>query len=176
MEVSVERLTVVSEEPTGNPLADAALHRVAADAAAHRPSEWLAHLHIGLRDQVLSRLVQQGVLRREEHRLLGLFARPAAYPAVNPQPEVDVRERVAAIVDRGQPADPRTAALVALAVACDMDSRLSSSAGQDQLSARMEEVASGDPVGPVVRTAINTVDDSLMTAAGRAPRRHRSRF
>lgn len=172
VDVGERHVAVVSGDPTGDPLADDALQRVAADPAAHRPPGWLSRLRVGLRDRVLARLVEHAVLRRDKGRILGLFGR-TAYPTVNPQPEVDLRRRLTDVVDRQQPAPARTVALVSLAAACDMEAQLASRADRDRVRTRMEEVASGEPVGSAVRTAIDAVDDAIMASAGRHPRSKR---
>src|SRR3712207_1238325 len=55
-------LIVIDETPTGDPIADAVLAKVAGDDP-HTPAQWVQRLRHGLRDRVLADLVARGVVR-----------------------------------------------------------------------------------------------------------------
>ncbi|ANZ43241.1 hypothetical protein BBK82_34270 [Lentzea guizhouensis] len=64
-------------------------------------------------ERVVDRLVERGMVRREEKRVLGLF-RSTSLPAADTRHEEEVRQRIRAVLVDGETPDARTAALTAL--------------------------------------------------------------
>ena len=88
---------VLHEEPTGDAVVDAALAQIAADGKRRTPNDWIGRLTDGLREQLLRRQIEAGVLRREEGKVLWVFPH-ATYPTVDggtPATEVATRRRLA---------------------------------------------------------------------------------
>ena len=63
-------LTVTGDAPTGEPLLDATVAAVVRPGRAHGPDHWVRHLARGAHRVVQDRLVDVGVLKRDDHRLL----------------------------------------------------------------------------------------------------------
>ena len=66
------QVTVTDPRPTGEQLLDPALSEIVA-AKPHEPGHWVRHLTHGLRHTVKDRLVEAGVLCRDEHKVLGII-------------------------------------------------------------------------------------------------------
>jgi len=66
-----------------------------------------------LKDVVTGRLVDRGLVQREDSKVLGLFPR-TRWPATDSAHEDGVRRRLGDVLLRGLTADPRTASLVGL--------------------------------------------------------------
>ncbi|BCJ68338.1 GOLPH3/VPS74 family protein [Polymorphospora rubra] len=101
----------VEGEPPSDPLLRSAYDRI-----AERPrgvQTLLIEIGTHLRGQVIDRLVERGLIRRERERMLGLF-RTTRFRAENPQYEAEMLERVRAVLEDGADPDSRTAALAAL--------------------------------------------------------------
>jgi hypothetical protein len=62
---------------------------------------------------VVDRLVEQGVVRREKHKVLGIFP-TTRLPAVDTGHEADLRRRLVRVLQDGEQPDAHTAALIAL--------------------------------------------------------------
>jgi hypothetical protein len=131
---------VIDSTPTGHPIADSALARIAADSP-HTVASWVQRLRHGLRDGVLADLCSRGVVRELDETALG-FITLHRYPVLDPQPEAEVRARLAAALTGERPPDERTAALAALIVAVRMEPTLRLP-GNEQETAhqRLEEIA-----------------------------------
>src|SRR5690606_33063628 len=71
--VSDKRTAVTDPAPTGDPLADQALALIAGSRRGRKPKDWIGPISKGLRDRVLDRLVQAGLLRREQGKVLWVF-------------------------------------------------------------------------------------------------------
>lgn len=115
-------LIVRKDDPTGDPIADTVLAKLAADTP-HTPAQWLQRLRHGLRDGVLADLVARGVVRDVDETALG-FIHLHRYPVADPAYEAEVRSRLAAALTTDTPPDERTAALATLICSCRMEPAL----------------------------------------------------
>ncbi|SDT53436.1 GOLPH3/VPS74 family protein [Actinoplanes derwentensis] len=108
---SGEKVIAVEGEPLADPLLRQAYEKV---AEKPRGVQTLL-LQIGgnLWNDVVDRLVGQGLVRRESRKVLGLF-RTTRLPAADGQREQETRDRIRAVLVDGAEPDTRTAALIAL--------------------------------------------------------------
>src|SRR4051794_6417283 len=68
IDTDLQRLTLVSAEPTGEPLLDATLAQVANEPEARSTASWLDRLRgegPRIRAEAIARLIERGVLRQE---------------------------------------------------------------------------------------------------------------
>jgi Golgi phosphoprotein 3 (GPP34) len=109
------------------------------DKEGRKPDHVLGGLAKGLRERLAAGLVQAGVLRRERHKVLGLFP-TERLPAQDSTHETTLRQRIRAALDGAAP-DERTAALIALlsalnAVTTVLDVRTSARPGAGRRRSR----------------------------------------
>ncbi|MGC4852068.1 GOLPH3/VPS74 family protein [Micromonospora sp. DT4] len=149
-------LTMVDPTPTGEPITDEVLARIAADTP-HTPASWVQRLRHGLRDKILGDLCAQGVVRDVDETELG-FIHVHRYPVVDSSVEADTRQRLAEAQAGAAAPDERTAALATLVVVLRMESALGVS-GEEAATARrrLEEIATGAGFSGQVST-----DDSVV--------------
>ena len=145
---------------TGRSEADPTLARVLA-VVAEKPravSSVVERSKKGLRDDVAQRLVQAGVLRREEDRVLGLFPR-TSWPAVDVQREAGVRERLRQVLVGGAEPDPRTAVLAGVLGALERVPQTLGLHGAEAKEAkqRAKAIAKGDWASKAVTDAMQAV-------------------
>lgn len=105
------QVSAVPEVAIDDPLLRSAYDEVALKTRRVQPL--LLAIGGGLREPVIDRLVERGLVRREEKRVLGVF-RTTRWPAENSQHEADLLEEVRAVLEDGAHPDPRTAAVIAL--------------------------------------------------------------
>ncbi|MEJ3742078.1 GPP34 family phosphoprotein [Actinomycetes bacterium KLBMP 9797] len=115
-------LEAIDATPTGEPIADDVLRRIAEDSP-HTPASWLQRLRHGLRDRVLADLCARGVVRDIDETALG-FIHVHRYPTVDPTVETDIRARLAKALRGDEVPDERTAALATLVAALRMEPTL----------------------------------------------------
>ncbi|MFC7548290.1 GPP34 family phosphoprotein [Plantactinospora sp. GCM10030261] len=140
-------LVVTDPTPTGEPIADGVLARLAADTP-HTPASWVQRLRHGLRDQVLGDLCARGVMQDVDETAMNGFVHVHRYPSIDPSVEAEIRRRLADVLTGARVADERTAALATLVAAIRMEPRL----GLDGQAAvdvrrRLEEIAAGAGFG-----------------------------
>lgn len=171
-------IVVTNAAPTGEPIADEILARVAADTP-HTPASWVQRLRHGLRDRVLADLCARGVICDVDETTLG-FIHLHRYPTVDATVEAEIRERLGRALTGDEPPDERTAALATLVAAVRMEPALGLT-GDDIAAAhrRLEKI--GDTAGftgavsmeessvrPSVALVVSVLVKAIQTALGTA--------
>lgn len=101
----------VGDVPIEDPLLRSAYDAVARKTQRVQPL--LLKIGGGLWEPVIDRLVERGLVRREEKRVLGVF-RSTRWPAEDSQHEADLLEDVRSVLEDGSEPDSRTAAVISL--------------------------------------------------------------
>ena len=135
-------IAVRDATPTGKPIIDEVLARVAADTP-HTPASWVQRLRHGLRDRVLADLCARGVICDVDETTMG-FIHLHRYPTVDATVEAEVRARLSQALTGDDVPDERTAALATLVAAARMEPALGL-AGSDSVAAhqRLEKISDG---------------------------------
>jgi hypothetical protein len=135
-------IVVRNATPTGKPIIDEVLARVAADTP-HTPASWVQRLRHGLRDRVLADLCARGVICDVDETALG-FIHLHRYPTVDGTVEAEVRARLSQALTGDDVPDERTAALATLVAAARMEPALGLTGG-DSVAAhqRLEKISDG---------------------------------
>jgi hypothetical protein len=161
------RLTVADATPTGDALLDEAVSRLTGKPV--RAQKAVERLARRTRVPVLERLVERGLVRREQSRLLGIFP-VTTWPPVDPTPGKELRGRVAAVLADGAQPEQHVALLISLLHAVKAEHKVVDGPRR-VLRARAKEVAAGEWAGTAVRKAVEAVQASVLvavTAAGAA--------
>ena len=158
------RLVVRDGSPTGDAVLDEALRRLAARRPG-KPQDVLPGLAKQLREALLARLVERGILRAEERRVLGVFP-TRSWPAVDSAHEDAVRRGLRDVLVIGRIPDPREAALVSLLHAVGQVPKVLAGPGTDkgELKRRAKAIAEGEFAGAAVRKAVEAVSAATMAA------------
>lgn len=159
--VKAGRIVVRDSSPLGDGILDEALARLAEKPS--RPARAVEKLVKGLRQAVLTRLVDAGLIREEHRKALGVFP-TTAWPAVRPEHEARVRAGLRAVLVDGATPDARTAALVSLLTAVDAVPKVLPVADRRALVRRARSVAQGDWVGRAVREAVDAVNAAVVVS------------
>ncbi|MFJ9693993.1 GPP34 family phosphoprotein [Kitasatospora sp. NPDC101183] len=165
--VEAGELTVTGREPTGEPLLDGRLDRLATWAEGRRTakaSDWLLTDRATATTDTLKRLVERGLVVEERHRALGIFP-VRRYPEADGSVERALRERLAAVVLHGAEPDARTSALIALLHAGKLYWSAFPDVPRKQVEPRFAEIAEGDGAGESVQQAVRTTQAALTAIA-----------
>ena len=166
VDVLDKRVVVLDPSPTGDPLADEALARIAAEEKGRRPGHWVSKLAKDTRPRVLDKLVRDGVLTVEKDRVLLVFPRKK-YPAVGgaePAVETAARERMRAAVLGSGAVEPHTAALCALVAATELDRKVFAGLDRKKVQARLKEIGEGAWAADAVKKSIEEIQAAVMVA------------
>lgn len=158
--IADDAVVVRDATPTGDPVADDVLTRIAGDTP-HSASSWMQRLRHNLRDRILASLIERGVIREQDESALEVITLHR-YPTVDPGPERDTRDRLAAALVGDTLPDERTAALAALVAAVRMEPTLGLSGAELETAHRkLEEIALGAGFGPGTLLEQSTVRPSV---------------
>ncbi|WP_433604812.1 GOLPH3/VPS74 family protein [Dactylosporangium sp. CA-139114] len=175
IELAEDRVTVTDPTPTGDPVADEALARIAAEERPRKADAWMQPLADGLRAKVLDRQVEAGVLRREQDRVLWVFPRTRFASATGAQPaaETAVRAELTAAVDGNGAADgdgdgevpARAAALIGLVQVSGLAQEVFPGRPKERLQARLHAITAGNQATDAVRQAVRRIQAVIGSTA-----------
>ena len=152
--------------PTGDPVLDECLKKMATASRRSKLQTWVQRF-AGIRrlkHRVASGLVDKGILRESEGKVLLIFSR-RLYPEVDPTWEHRVVEGLKdAVFTDSTDVDPRTSVLVALAHHTGL---LKANLDRKRLKARRERIAAivkGDAVGKATKQAVEAMHAAMTVA------------
>ncbi|MDE2718594.1 MAG: GPP34 family phosphoprotein, partial [Chloroflexota bacterium] len=138
IDTDLENLVLVDDTPLGDDLLDPTLADIAAGEQrdARYWVERTAERAYTIREQALVRLVERGILEREDDRFLWVF-RSRRYPAIDGKAEREVKLRIMAVLFSDEIPDPRDIVIICLADACGIFNQLLS---RQELSRATERI------------------------------------
>jgi len=163
IEADAERLFVLDAAPTGDAVQDDVLGRIAAADEVHGADYWVAEIGqkgAELRDRLLDRLVERGILKRVDEKLLWVFE-TRRYPMVDGREEREVKRRIMDTLLSDDEPRREDAVIVALADACNLFHQLLSERELDRLRPRIEQISRSDAIGQAVGNTIREVRASI---------------
>ena len=161
-----ENLILIDDTPVGDSLLDPTLAEIA--AGEQRDARyWVEHTAKKgeqIREEALSRLVDAGILERQEDRFLWVF-RSRRYPLVDGKAEREVKLRIMEVLLSDQIPEPRDVVIIALADACGIFHELLPKRELQRASTRIEQVRKLDLIGQAMAQTIH--DMQMWLAASR---------
>lgn len=158
-EVKRDRLVVRDAAPVGDDILDHALAELA-DDEGRKPKSVLGALRKGVRDRLLRRLADRGLLREESGKVLGIFP-TTRWPAEDASHEAAVRQRLRDVLVTGLEPDPRTASLVSLLLAVDGLRKAVPSDDHRAVKRRAKEISEGEWAADAVKKAVQEVQAAV---------------
>lgn len=145
--------TVTDRTPPGDSILEAALAVMAASDKPHDATHWtntFRSMIKGLTGRLEQRLVDEGVLRREERKLLGVVP-DDRYPTADPAPEQATRSHIRDVLLNGADPDERTVVLISLTKASGMLDQLFSAEERRGLNERIKQLETSQDLSKRVR-------------------------
>ncbi len=161
-----KRAEVIDRTPTGLPLLDECLAKMAA-AKPRGLQHWVMKFSgiKNLKHRVAERLCDRGIVHEEEGKILLVFTR-RIYPETDPRPEQEIVERLRrAIFSDERDVDPRTVVLLSLADAAGILKVVFDKKELKARKKRIEQVVNGEVTGKAAKEAIQAVHAAIMVAA-----------
>lgn len=154
---------MLDTSPTGDPVLDERL-ALLADKAGQKPKNLMGKLSKKLRDQLLQRLAERGVLEADQGKVLGLFP-VTRWPTKDAQHEAQVRAALENVLKLGTQPDERTASLVALLNALNVVPKVVTDAVDKRaLKRRAKEISESDWAAEAVRKAVQEMQAAVTAA------------
>lgn len=159
-----KRVVVRDASPTGDALLDGGLADIAASTRARKPDHWVGKLKKGARDATLARLVERGLVRPEERKMLGLIP-VTRHPAADGSAEREIRARVHQVLVHQHEPSERTGALVSLLHACGLVDDAVPKENFRDAKRRAKALAKGEQMGAAVSHDIASMQAAVVVAA-----------
>ena len=166
IDTDLTHLTLVNAKPTGEGMLDPLLEKIVEAKDKKDAKYWVGVFSAEgekLREKTLDRLVQRGIIKREEKRFLWVIP-GRRYPMVNNQEEQEVRKRIQSVIADGEVPGPRDVVLISLSSACQLLRSVFSDADLLKYSARIAEVSKMDLIGRAVSKSVAEVQEAVMRA------------
>jgi hypothetical protein len=116
-----------------------------------------------IRDTLLSRLVQRGILKQENRRLFWVFER-RRYPVIDDHEIEEVKSRLRGIIMSDTLPDPRDAVLISLVDACGLFNEVFTLEELKTVCARIKQLARLDFIGQKLAGIVRPIQSEIMVA------------
>lgn len=159
-------VSVADTRPTGDPLLDESLERIAHAKRRAAVRHWVSRIanQKGLRHRIAEGLCRRGILRNEIDKVLWIFSR-RIYPELDPAPERALIARLEeAIFTDDEVVDPRSVVLISLARATGL---LRATFGKKRLKERkdrIERIVNGEVTGKATREAVQAMQAAILVS------------
>ena len=166
IDTDLKQLVLVDATPVGDDLLDPTLARIAEATETHDAAHWVhqtARHADQIRERALERLIEHGMLQRQEESFLWVF-KSRRYPAVDGKADREVKLRIMSVLFSDEIPDPRDIVIVCLAEACGIFQALLSRRELAHASARIEQVRKLDLIGQAISQAVWDIETSLAMA------------
>ena len=168
-----EKLVVIDSTPTGDSLLDRTLARIAGEQSVADSRAWIETLsaeeasashEATIRATALAKLVERGVLQRQEEKFLWVF-RARRYPTVDGKVEQEAKKRISDVLFSDEIPDPRDVALICLVDSCNILRTIYSKREIDRVEPRIQQIRKMDLIGREMAGAIADIERSIAIAA-----------
>lgn len=158
-----KRVIPLDGPPLDDPVLDAALTRILEESKHKKAESMIPKLTKGLRKRLLAQLVEKGIVRADERKVLG-FIPKNRYPELNGTVEDELRRRLRDVILLDKVPDERTASLAAVIQAADLESLIMNREERRRSKQRLKELAKGEALSPAIAHAIASVNAAAMGA------------
>ncbi|MCY4460034.1 MAG: GPP34 family phosphoprotein [Albidovulum sp.] len=174
IDTDLDKLVLLDPTPVGDPLLDPTLEKIA-EAEKQRVEEsekerdaryWVeltAREADSIREVALARLIERGILRREDDRLLWVF-RSRRYPVIDGQAEREVKLRIMEVLFSDAIPGPRDVVIISLADSCGIFKILLSEREYKRARERIHNVRKMDLIGQAVSNSVREIEAVLALA------------
>lgn len=163
----LDSLILIDPTPMDDPLLDPTLAKVAATKERHSPRHWvetIASDAVAIRETALHRLVQRGILERQDERFLWVF-RSRRYPVIDGTAEREVKLRIMGVLFSEEIPEPRDIVIICLAYECGILAELVPQRELKQMQDRIDQIRKMDLIGQAVSQSVWDIQTSLVAAA-----------
>ncbi len=158
-----EKLFVADKAPTGDPVQDSVLERLEASGELHDAGYWVGEIGRDsreLRERVLHRLVEGGILKEVDKKILWVFE-TRRYPMVDGKEEREVKRRILDVLLSDSTPEPRDIVIICLADACNLFDQILSEREVEHVEPRIDEIVKMDVIGQAVANTIREIRASI---------------
>lgn len=165
----LHRLWVSDATPTGAKMLDNVLAEIGKEPVPLDARGWISRFAKDasfMRDGALKSLMDQGVLRQEDHTYLWVM-KGRRYPTSGGTERLEAKRRILALLFNDELPDPADISLVALADACGVFERILSPSSLNEVRPRIAQLVRMDLIGGIIAQTAQTMNVELKQAERR---------
>jgi len=158
-----DKLFIVDQSPTGDTIQDSVLTRIVASDELHDAGYWVGELgrnSVELRDGLLNRLVERGILKEVDEKVLWVFE-TRRYPMVDGSEEREVKRRIMDVLFSDSTPEQRDVVIICLADACNLIDQIMSERELRSVEPRIDGIVKMDVIGQAVANTIREIRASI---------------
>jgi hypothetical protein len=152
IDTDLEQLILVDPAPTGDALFDSVMAMIVGEKGKRDASDWIQEVryrHPNLRDLFIQKLIDRGILRKEEQKILWVF-KHRRYPMIDHREVKEVRTRIRETVLSDTIPDPRDVVLISLMTACELIDEVFSREERKAALDRIHQISRMDLIGQAI--------------------------
>ena len=156
---------MVDQSPMGDEILDGLLARIAASEPERSTEYWLNWIREDVPEimgHFIDRLVERGILRRMEEKILWVFE-TRRYPVIDDREEREVKRRITSVLFSDEIPDPRDVVIIGIVNACDLLEVILHHREVEKVRERAEQIAKMDFIGQAVNSTISDVRASILS-------------
>jgi len=171
-----KNIECVDHTPVGDPILDETMTLITSSGKVRNVKYWIPKIQSKvkkIKERLTDGLVQKGILKREGHKILGLFPSDR-FPTQNAASEFEIRNRIRNVVLFDHPPKEREIALISLIKVCGLMNELFQKDERKKAKQRIKELSKDEVIGKMVSevvaqmTAAITASIAASTAAAAA--------
>ena len=160
--INNKKLVIIDTTPTGDDILDEALIKIKQSKRKKGPKHWVSKLGIkDLRARLLNRLVDRGILRGEQYKILWIIP-SQCYKTKDANMKQKVTERIRTAVFGRSTSDPRTLVLISLVNACGLIDKIFSREERKDAQKRIKELVKSDLIGKAVSDTVAGIQAAII--------------
>ena len=172
IDTDLKQLVLISSHPVQDSLLDPTLADISQATDTRDARFWIERTALrsadAIRQEALDRLVERGILQRQDDRFLWVF-RSRRYPVIDDRAEREVKLRIMEILFSDQLPGPRDVVIIGLAHACNLFRQILSARELAHVTPRINQVRQLDLIGQAMSQAITDIELSLALAVQMRP-------
>ncbi len=165
IDTDLDNLILIDPTPTGDELLDTTLAEIEQEGG-HDARFWVERTAVrsdAVRETVLERLIDRGILERQDDRFLWVF-KSRRYPAIDGEAQREVKLRIMGVLFSDEIPDPRDIVIICLADACGIFKSIFTSNELETVAPRIEQVRRLDLIGQAMTQAIQDIEMTLVAS------------
>lgn len=166
IDTDIKTLTLADPSPTDDPILNNALQDLRQQPNPQPTSHWLKHFADQSRciqNRVLARLVERGILKQVNRRILWVFE-VRRYPLLDNREIKEVRTRLHDLLLSDEIPDPREVVLITLGNACHLLDDLFAPGESERVRARIVALSKLDLIGQEMAASIREIERTMAIA------------
>lgn len=160
VDTDLTAFVVLDRKPTGEKLLDLALAALPDKATTIDALDVLRKQGATFMDMAIERLIERGILRKQEGRILWVFE-SRRYPLIDGKELQEVKKRIADLLLSDEIPDPRDVVIICLAQACGLLRRVFSESELRSAEARIEQLTRLDLIGQAMTNMMIDLNAAL---------------